>query len=104
MSTLLFKLLIGHALADFVLQNDAMAQRKNRHAVPKHVVPWDYWMTAHCLIHAGAVWVITGSVMWATVEFFGHMTADILKCENVTNIHSDQAIHVGMKLLYAVFP
>lgn len=106
---LLFQLLVGHAVADFALQSDAMARGKNRHSpilnVPagqKPTVHWQYWMGSHGLIHAGAVYLVTGSILWAFVELVGHITADILKCENLTTIHTDQAIHVGMKVLYAV--
>ena len=67
---LLFAYLIGHALADFPLQGDFLAIGKERHgnlekltgtAWPRGM--WAYCLTMHSLIHAGAVWFISGSVI-----------------------------------------
>jgi len=103
-----FKLLIGHALTDFSLQGDVMAKGKNRHNIPAHIPPgqklmpcWFYWLTAHALISAGAVWVITGFWWLAVGELVVHWIADFLKCDNVTNPNSDQAIHLLSKVLWA---
>ncbi|MCZ2338936.1 MAG: DUF3307 domain-containing protein [Chitinophagales bacterium] len=46
---LIFKLIIGHAIADFALQSDAMANNKNRN-IPKaspYAPSWQYWLIAH---------------------------------------------------------
>ena len=102
---LLFQLLIGHAGADFGLQSDAMARGKNRHLPPADVPPgqtpmtmWPYWLTSHALIHAGAVWVVTGRPELAAVEMAAHWLIDFAKCENWTGIHVDQALHVACKV------
>lgn len=106
---LFLKLMIAHALADFALQNSDMARLKNRHAVPANVPPgqkltpcWFYFLTAHALIHAGCVWVVSGSIGLALLELNIHWMIDHLKCENVTNPHIDQGLHAISKLLYVL--
>lgn len=106
---LFFKLVIGHALSDFALQNPDMAKYKNRNNKPDNVPTgqkttpcWFYFMTAHALIHGGTVWVITGLPLMGLAETVNHWLIDYLKCENVTNPHIDQALHIGCKIVYIV--
>ena len=106
---LLLKLLIGHALADYPLQGDAIAKGKNRHSPPYGIPPgqkpcavWWHYLTAHALIHAGAVWIITGNVGFAVAELALHWAIDFAKCENWTNPHQDQALHVACKMAYVL--
>lgn len=105
---LFFKLLIGHALADYPLQGDAMAKGKNRHNPPygippgqKPVAVWTHYLTAHALIHGGFVWAITGSPALGLVECVLHWIIDFAKCENWTNPHQDQFLHIACKAVYA---
>ena len=104
-----FLLLVGHAVADFALQNDAMAKGKNRHAsvglLPPGQTPqvaWAYWLTAHALVHAGAVVLATQSLELGVAEFALHWLIDAAKCENWTGIHTDQALHMACKVLWAL--
>jgi len=105
----LFALLIGFALADFAMQSDAMARGKNRHNKPSYipagqtpVAVWPYYLSAHALIHAGAVWCVTGDVRLGVAEFVLHWIIDFLKCENITNPHMDQLLHFMCRVIYAV--
>jgi len=66
----------------------------------KPVAVWWHYMTAHALIHAGAVWLVTGNVWFALAEFVLHWAIDFAKCENWTNPHADQALHVACKVAY----
>jgi len=100
---LLFKLIISHALCDFALQTPWMAANKNRHikpadnSIPKGQTPnvlWPYVLSAHALIHAGGVWVATGSALAAAAMFVLHWVTDFGKCENWSTIHMDQALHL----------
>ena len=107
MLILIFKLLIGHAIADFALQNDAM-QYKNRHKKPTNIPPgqklmptWGYWMTAHALIHAGLVYFITGLWWAALIQCVTHWVIDFAKCESWTNPNQDQALHFLVILITA---
>jgi hypothetical protein len=68
--------------------------------------PADIWvicMGAHCLIHAGAVWVITGSSILAAIELVLHWVIDWIKCEGKTTLNQDQALHVLCKVGYVGF-
>lgn len=111
MSTL-FQLIIGHALADFTFQTDAMAKGKNRNRpVDPAVIPpgqklqtvWPYWLTSHALIHAGMVGVVLGRWDLALVEFVVHWFIDFGKCENWYGIHVDQGAHVVTKFVLWLF-
>ncbi len=106
--TLLFALVIGHAFADFPMQGDFLSRGKNRHGKPPQLADgrsnppdlWIYLMSAHCLIHAGFVWLITGSALLALAEFILHWIIDALKCEGRTSFASDQWLHIATKAAY----
>jgi hypothetical protein len=106
---LFFTLVIGHAVADFVLQPSPMSRGKNRRnsvklqeEFGKGFPPWYYWLGSHALTHAGAVMIVTGSAMCAVIELISHFLIDLGKCERYYNFHMDQLLHVACKLLYAV--
>ncbi|MEM7602270.1 MAG: DUF3307 domain-containing protein [Verrucomicrobiota bacterium] len=107
---LLFALVIGHALADFPLQGDFLSRGKNRNGTPPQLADgkanpsdlWVYLMTAHCLIHAGFVWVITGIFAFALAEFVLHWIIDALKCEGRTSFAMDQWLHILTKVAFVV--
>lgn len=107
---LLFALLIGHALADFPLQGDFLSHGKNRHIKPPKLADgkespptlWAYLMTAHCLIHAGFVWFVTGYVVFAVAEFVLHFLIDVMKCEGKTSFETDQWLHVLCKVAFVL--
>lgn len=104
----LFALCIGHALADFPLQGEYLATGKNRRLLASLQDParpeqiWFVCMSAHCLIHAGFVWIITGSPLLALVELVLHWTIDVAKCSGKTSFNQDQLMHVLCKLGYVV--
>jgi hypothetical protein len=104
-----FALVIGHALADYALQGSFLSMAKNRHAdvtslfgaeLPPRGL-WIHALTAHSLIHAGAVWLITGSLTLGLVEMVLHWVIDFAKCENWTNLTVDQLLHLVCKAGYA---
>ena len=104
--SLLFALLIGHALADYPLQGEFLALHKNRHykdaarALPPGA--WLHCLVNHSLIHAGFVWLITGNVILGLMELVLHAVIDFMKCEQVTGFHTDQVLHIGTKVLFVV--
>jgi hypothetical protein len=111
MIILFIKLLMGHALADFALQSDAMAKGKNRNRKPdlalippgqSYVPCWPYWLTAHALIHGMTVWLITGSIGLGIAETVCHWLIDFFKCENQLTVHEDQGLHVLCKVIWAI--
>lgn len=104
MLTLLFKLIIGHALADYALQPESMARGKCRQtsgAGKDQSPPWPYWLLAHSLIHGGAVWLLTGIPLFGLIETVIHGIIDVSKCEGRISIHTDQGIHLLCKVIYA---
>lgn len=104
-----FAMLCAHALVDFSLQTEWIAKNKNRNAVPVGYVAalhgpmqlvWPHVLTAHALMHGGAVWLATGSTLMGVCETVAHWLIDFCKCEKLYGIHMDQALHVGCKLLW----
>jgi hypothetical protein len=106
-----FALAIGHAFADFALQSQFMAENKNCHLVPKDTdtgTPSNMWMhvlTAHCLIHAGFVWVLLSQVtsfawIFAFMELVLHWIIDWAKCDGKTCFNTDQGLHYLCKAGY----
>ena len=99
-TTLLFWLLIGHAIADFTLQPDTLASAKRRTAIGE--LPWQVALSAHSAIHAGFVALVTGSVFLGTLELLAHSAIDFAKCEGMlgqgrTAMWIDQSLHVACK-------
>ena len=107
---LFFALVIGHAFADFPLQGDFLSHGKNRNITPPKLADgkksprylWIYLMTAHCLIHAGFVWVITGCVALALAELVLHWVIDAAKCEGKTSFATDQWLHIATKAVFVL--
>lgn len=104
MLELLFQFIVGHALADFVLQVEAMAVYKSRHMThdSEHFPHWSYWLTSHSFIHGGIVYLITGSVILGIAETVIHWFIDFSKCERWINMHVDQALHILCKVIYCI--
>jgi hypothetical protein len=105
--SLFFALVIGHVIGDYPLQNDFMALGKNHRrplpmpgGSPQGPIIWMHCLTAHALIHAGAVWLITGSVTLALLETALHWIIDFVKSEGWTNLHVDQFLHILCKAGY----
>lgn len=108
-----FKLLIGHALADFALQSDWIAKNKNRHAPipagynlslhgPIQLV-WPYVLSAHALIHGAFAYAATGMLWIGVAETVAHWLIDFGKCEKWYGIHTDQFLHIGCKVAWIMF-
>ena len=94
-------LCIVHALCDYPLQGDFMAKAKNP-VQPIEGVPWQWPMFAHCMIHAGGVWLVTGSFLCACGEVFAHWVLDELKCRGIIGFTADQSGHLTCKALWAL--
>ena len=99
--TLFILLTFGHFLADYPLQGDFLARAKNL-VNPIAGVPWYQAMAAHCGIHAGFVFLITGSFLCTGIEFVFHFLIDVSKCEGKISYNIDQAMHVGTKIFLII--
>lgn len=107
LATTFFLLLVSHAVADFVLQNETMVAGKNRQhkvhsSTGKNFPPWYYWLSAHGLVHGGLVFLVTQHLILSVVETLAHMLIDFLKCEHKINFHQDQFLHVLCKVIYCI--
>lgn len=100
--TLLFWLIVGHAVMDFSLQGEAMAKFKNRqnHPDSKLVPSWPYWLGAHALEHGACVTLATGSIVLGLCETLSHGVIDFGKCENWYGPHIDQGLHLSCKAVW----
>lgn len=100
MILLLLKLLVGHALCDYPLQGDFMAKFKNpREPFPEIIWPW--LLGCHCLIHAAAVYWVTGLWWCAYIEFVHHAVCDFCKSMGWITFNQDQIQHVAIKFVFA---
>jgi hypothetical protein len=93
-------LLVGHALCDYPLQNDFLAKGKN-HRSPLPGIPWYQCLFGHCVIHGGAVALVTGSVFLGVAETLVHGIIDHCKCEGRFGFNFDQVLHIWFKVLWA---
>lgn len=100
---LIFWLIVGHAVADFSLQGEAMAKFKNRrnHSDSNLIPHWLYWSGAHALEHGACVTLATGSVVLGLCETLCHWMIDFGKCERFYSAHVDQGLHLICKLTWA---
>lgn len=109
MIELFFRLLVGHAVADFALQSGDMARGKRRSYKVEpppgqtYTPTWPFYLTAHALIHGGAVYLATGSVMLGIFETMAHWCIDFGKCENWYGINVDQRLHLMCKIVWLIF-
>lgn len=100
MLLLLAALLFCHFLFDYPLQGDFLAKAKNRHN-PIQGVPWYTAMGAHSFMHAFAVYICTGLIFLAILEFIVHWVTDELKCTGYLDFNQDQLVHILSKVLWA---
>lgn len=98
----IFALLIfAHFLADYPLQGDFLARGKNRMA-PIPGIPFYHPLTAHAVIHGGFVGVITGNLGLGLAEAVIHWIIDDSKCRGRISFGTDQALHLGCKILWVL--
>lgn len=99
-----FGLVVAHAVCDTALQSDAMARGKNRRRsserTSKYQPAWFHWLTAHALIHGGAVALVTGVWWLGAAEAVAHALIDFNKCEDRYGMTTDQLLHYGCKALW----
>ena len=94
-------LVVVHALADFPLQTEYLARQKSRRRADSRG-DWVVALSAHCVIHAGGVWLVSGSLAVAAAEFILHCLIDIGKGEEKFGIVTDQSLHLCCKLAYVL--
>ena len=98
---LLFFLVFAHCLADYALQNDFVAQGKNRNTPVGRAI-WYIVLPAHAMIHAGFVFLATYSLTLGFLELILHSIIDFSKCEGKLTFGQDQFLHIVCKVIYVV--
>ena len=101
-AALFFALIIAHALADYPLQSAYMAQQKDRSAADS-TSEWLVALLAHCFIHAGGVWLVTGSIYLGLTELVLHTLIDTGKSKKLYGLAVDQILHLACKAGYVIF-
>jgi hypothetical protein len=96
-----FALAIVHALADYPLQGNYLARQKVRSDASGRS-EWLVALAAHSLIHAGGVWLVTGSKALGLCEFFLHALIDWGKGEKRYGLLVDQGLHLACKAGYVL--
>lgn len=96
-----FALLFFHYLFDFPLQGEYVARAKSP-VEPLPHTPWKHVMAAHCMLHAGGVYIVLGVWWIAALEFIGHFAVDYFKCRGELTYEQDQYLHIMMKALWVV--
>lgn len=89
-----------HALADYPLQGEYLARQKVRRSSTTRA-DWLVALAAHSAIHAGGVWLVSGSLALGLVEFVLHGLIDIGKGEGRYGLLADQGLHLACKAGYA---
>lgn len=100
---LFFRLLIVHAVCDFSLHSDFLAKGKDPWGQVGKGGVWFHCLTAHALIHAGGVLVVTGSSFLAALELCCHWLIDFGKCGGRYGYHVDQLLHVWCKVTWCLY-
>lgn len=97
---------IFHALADYPLQGQFLALGKHRSkwvdekGRAKHT--WMYCLLVHSLIQSAGVWLVSGSIVFALIEFGLHLAIDFGKSRAKYGLLVDQSLHYLCKALYVV--
>ena len=97
-------LLIAHAFTDYVWQPPEMGWRKDPTAQPPEIGkygPWWWHLSAHSLINAGGVYVVTGNITCSIGEYTVHWLTDYAKCRGWVSTNLDQFIHLFSKGVWA---
>jgi len=88
--------LFAHALGDYPLQGNFLAQGKNDSK---------YLLLMHCIIYTGVVVLLFYAVfdfyaLWfVALIFIPHVSTDFAKTKNLISFRVDQAIHIATLLL-----
>lgn len=90
-----------HALADFPLQGEYLARMKVRDQANSRP-EWIISLTAHSLVQAGGVWIVSGSAVLGATELCLHWLIDLGKGEGKFGYLTDQCLHLTCKLAYVI--
>lgn len=100
-----FLLMFGHFLADFPLQGDYLSRTKD--PLKNEFGIWFISMFAHSMIHAGVVFILTGSIVLAGFMLATHFFIDYAKCagwfgKGTPAYTRDQIFHIVVLLMISI--
>lgn len=98
--TMLAVLIAAHFIGDTLLQPGRMSDAKRIDGDP--VIPWWQALTAHGAVHGLLVWSVTGIWWLGLAEMLSHMLIDFHKGRGDLNAWCDQALHIGLKIIWAI--
>ncbi len=98
--TILALLVFGHFLCDYPLQGTWIATTKDHTNPHPSGYPWYQSLTAHSVIHGGAVGIITGSLLLGFLEFVIHWIIDFAKSDGAFGVNFDQFLHIMWKIVW----
>lgn len=96
-----FILVFVHLLMDYPLQSDFVAKGKN------HLKPFDgvnpyLLLASHSFMQAMGVYLVTLNPFFAFIEFVIHGYIDYLKSDMQISFTTDQMLHIGLKVIFAI--
>lgn len=94
-----FLLFAAHVVCDWPLQPADMSAAKRP---GRSEIDWRLALGAHSLIHGGAVALVTGFWPLGVAEMASHAAIDAAKCRHLIGMKTDQALHLGCKIVWAV--
>ena len=94
-------LMFFHFVGDYPLQGDFLAKAKN-HITPIPHVSWRHALFAHAFIHAGLVYLATGSAILFCAELVAHTLIDYRKNSGELTFVGDQYAHFACKAIWAL--
>lgn len=107
---LMFYLIGVHFLVDHCLQRPEIGRGKNRNRprdltnMPpgqKPVTLWFHYLTGHAWVHGLGVALVLNPIL-GFAEVIAHWLIDFAKCENWTNPHQDQILHILTKIILVI--
>ena len=99
---LLFRLLVAHAVCDYALQSEFMADAKRPDSLYRRTKfgPWWWWALAHGFINGAGVYWATYSLTLGYLETLVHVGLDYAKCRGWLTTGQDQGAHLVAKGLW----
>ena len=96
-------LVIAHAITDYPLQGRFIAEHKTPGA-PRlgGEVVWPWVLSAHALVNAGGVLLVTGSLTLSVAEAVVHWLIDFGKGCRAYGFSTDQSLHLASKAALAI--
>jgi len=93
---------VKSSLGDYWADGPEVCKDNHWHKPIPAAIQWWHCLTAHALIQAGMVYLITGSVWFFVAELAIHWITDFGKCEKWFGINVDQGIHAACKIAWAI--